>query len=680
MGSGAGRGAGLRTSRVGLVRDFTPGDHASVEAALADLKVLGVRELRTRVSWAHAATAEGAVWYRWLMQRLSQEVGVLPCLVGTPPGLGGGRECAPPKDARAFGEFVELFLAEHGRVVEWVELWDEPRSLASYDWRLDPAWETFTTMVAEGAKRAHAAGKRVVLGGMSPVDPAWLDGLLARLGPDALDAVGVHGWPDTHDAPWTGWRTWLEPVEDVLARRRSRAEVWITSAGYSTWRHGERRQVAEFLDAAAAAVPRMYWDGLCDAGSVEDVLEEGTDERDLYLGLKRADGRPKLLYRLWAECGLVGLAEGFRQLGQARGVRPERQVVVFGGAGFIGCNVANAYLEEGRRVLIYDNLGRAGVEKNLRWLKARHGDRLDVEVADIRDAASVRSAVRQAGEVFHFGAQVAVTTSLDGPTHDFEVNARGTFNVLEALRAMDTPASLVFTSTNKVYGGLPGLRFVAGAGRYEPLDTDIRAQGISERCALDFESPYGCSKGAADQYVLDWARSYGLRATVFRMSCIYGPRQFGTEDQGWVAHFLIRALKGQPITLYGDGMQVRDILFVEDLVRAFRLAQAKMDTVSGQAFNIGGGPTRTVSLLELLELIEELVGQRPDVRHEDWRTGDQRYYVSDTRKFQAATGWAPQVGVREGVTRLLGWLEEMLEGRPSRAVRQEPVPLETFAG
>ncbi len=665
-------GAGLRTSRVGLVRDFTPGDHASVEAALADLKVLGVRELRTRVSWAHAATPEGASWHRWLMQRLSHDVCVLPCLVG------GGRESAPPREPRAYGDFVERFLSEHGRFVEWVELWDEPRNLASYDWRLDPAWETFTAMVAEGAKRAHAAGKRVVLGGMSPVDPPWLDGLLERLGPDALDAVGVHGWPDTHDSPWTGWRAWLEPVEDVLARRGSRAEVWITSAGYSTWRHGERRQVAEFLDAASAQVPRMYWDGLCDAGSEEDVPDEGTDERDAFLGLKRADGSPKLLYRLWEECGLAGLAEGFRRLGHARGARPERQVVIFGGAGFIGCNVADAYLEEGRRVLVYDNLSRPGVEKNLSWLKERHGARLDVEVADLRDAASVRGAVRHAGEVFHLGAQVAVTTSLDAPTHDFEVNARGTLNVLEALRAMDTPAPLLFTSTNKVYGSLPGLRFVAGARRYEPLDPDIRAQGISERRTLDFESPYGCSKGTADQYVLDWARSYGLRATVFRMSCVYGPRQFGTEDQGWVAHFLLRALKGQPLTLYGDGLQVRDLLFVDDLVRAFQLALAKLDTVSGQAFNIGGGPTRTVSLLELLELLEELVGHRPDVRHEDWRSGDQRYYVSDTRKFQAATGWVPRVGVREGLTRLLGWLEELLRGRPT--VPREPVPLETHAG
>jgi CDP-paratose 2-epimerase len=358
----------------------------------------------------------------------------------------------------------------------------------------------------------------------------------------------------------------------------------------------------------------------------------------------------------------------------------ERQVVIFGGAGFIGSNVAQSYLSEGRHVLIFDNLSRPGVEKNLRWLQEQHGDRLQVEPGDVRDSQAVRSALWHASEVFHFAAQVAVTTSLDGPVHDFEVNARGTLNVLEGLRAMDTPAPLVFTSTNKVYGGLRGQRFAAEARRYQPLDAGTRAEGISEQCPLDFESPYGCSKGTADQYVLDYARSYGLRTTVFRMSCIYGPRQFGTEDQGWVAHFLIRTLKRQPITLYGDGMQVRDILFVEDLVRAFRLAQARMDRVSGEAFNIGGGPERTVSLLELLDLIEELTGQRPKVSLEDWRTGDQRYYVSDTRKFQAATGWAPRVGVHEGVERLLLWLEDMLEEETPRHPVTLQEPFENHAG
>ncbi|HYO70740.1 MAG TPA: NAD-dependent epimerase/dehydratase family protein [Archangium sp.] len=356
----------------------------------------------------------------------------------------------------------------------------------------------------------------------------------------------------------------------------------------------------------------------------------------------------------------------------------EKRVVIFGGAGFIGSNVADHYLSEGRRVLVFDNVSRAGVERNLRWLKSRHGELLSVEVADIRDEKAVRRAVRHAEEVFHFAAQVAVTTSLESPVHDFEVNARGTLNVLEALRAMDEPAPLLFTSTNKVYGGLPGLELVQDGHRYGPREAGTRAHGISECCPLDFESPYGCSKGAADQYVLDYGRSFGLRTAVFRMSCIYGPRQFGTEDQGWVAHFLIRALQGQPITLYGDGKQVRDILFIEDLVRAFRLAQANIDKLQGQAFNIGGGPERTVSLLELLELIAERTGRAPEVRFEDWRTGDQRYYVSDTRKFQEATGWAPQVGVEQGVSQLHAWLETLAEERTNKpAVTGEA--LEAFA-
>lgn len=680
--NGAGRVA-HRTSRVGLVQSFAVGDRAGVEQALADMRALGERELRTVVSWADAVTPEGEAWYGWLMRRLSQEVSVLPCLWGTPVGLGGAPgPAAPPREPRAYGDFVEDFLQRHGRAVEWVELWDAPQDVARYDWRLDASWEAFCAMVGDAARRARALGRRVVLGGMSPVEPLWLDRVLAWCGPEVFDAVGVQGWPDSYDTPWAGWQAWLEPVRQVLAAQGSSAELWITAAGYSTWRHDERRQLEAFLDAAAAPAARMYWEGLREGAGVEEEAEAApADPRAHHFGLKREDGSPKLLYRLWAEAGLTGLAEHVRQLGASRAsrLRPERRVVVLGGAGFIGANVAHAYLSEGQRVLIFDSLHRPGVERNLRWLREMHGERVDVEVADVRDAHAVRRAVRHAREVYHFAAQVAVTTSLDAPEHDFEVNARGTLNVLEALRAEEEPAPLLFTSTNKVYGCLTGLRLESNGRRYEPVDAELRARGISERCHLDFESPYGCSKGAADQYVLDWARSYGLPTAVFRMSCIYGPRQFGTEDQGWVAHFLLCALKGEPLTLYGDGMQVRDILYVGDLVRAMRLAQQRMDTLSGRAFNIGGGPSRTVSLLELLELIEELVGRRPEVRFQEWRTGDQRYYVSDTRAFEAATGWRPEVGLREGVTRLHAWLEELLGGRVQRPPRTWE-PLENFAG
>jgi CDP-paratose 2-epimerase len=338
--------------------------------------------------------------------------------------------------------------------------------------------------------------------------------------------------------------------------------------------------------------------------------------------------------------------------------RSASPVLITGGSGFIGTNLAHRLLSAGQPVLLFDSLARPGVEQNLRWLHDTHGKLVEIMVADVRNVEAVRRAVQRASQVFHFAAQVAVTTSLSDPVEDFEVNARGTLNVLEAIRAQATPPPMVFTSTNKVYGALDDIDLRRRNLRYEPTDSSIGESGVSERRPLDFHSPYGCSKGTADQYVLDYARSYGLQSIVFRMSCIYGAHQFGTEDQGWVAHFLIRALKGQPITLYGDGRQVRDILSVDDLVDAFLLAQRHMASHTGQAFNIGGGPGNTISLLELLDLIAELLGRRPEVRFESWRTGDQRYYVSDTTKFQRATGWTPRISIPEGLDRLLQWLTE----------------------
>lgn len=335
-----------------------------------------------------------------------------------------------------------------------------------------------------------------------------------------------------------------------------------------------------------------------------------------------------------------------------------KPTLITGGAGFVGTNLAHRLLGAGHSVLLYDNLSRAGVEQNWEWLRRTHGDRVQLMVADLRDADRLKQAVYQAGQVFHLAAQVAVTSSLIDPLSDFEVNARGTLNLLEALRGMDAPPPLVFTSTNKVYGGLDDIALRCRGERYEPSALDQRSAGISEERPLDFHSPYGCSKGAADQYVLDYARTFGLPAVVFRMSCIYGPHQFGTEDQGWVAHFLIRALEGKPITVYGDGMQVRDVLFVEDLAEAFLFAQANMERLSGQAFNIGGGPGNTLSLLNLLDMIHQNYGSAPTVSFQDWRPGDQRYYVSDTRKFLSATGWAPRVDVARGIDRLSHWLCE----------------------
>jgi CDP-paratose 2-epimerase len=331
-------------------------------------------------------------------------------------------------------------------------------------------------------------------------------------------------------------------------------------------------------------------------------------------------------------------------------------VVITGGAGFVGANLADRLAGQGERVLVYDSLARPGVEANAEWLKQRHGARVQIEMADVRDPYALWDAVQWATAVYHFAAQVAVTTSLDDPAADFEVNARGTFNLLEALRRRGDPPPLVFTSTNKVYGALEGLDLEASTSRYAPADEALAAFGIAETQPLAFCSPYGCSKGAADQYVLDFARSFGLPATVLRMSCIFGPRQLGTEDQGWVAHFLRAALRAEPITIYGDGRQVRDLLYVGDLVEALLLARAGIGDLSGQPFNLGGGPGRAVSLLDVLRLIERLNGEAPRVAFAAWRPADQLYYVSDTRAFGARTGWRPQVDVETGLTRLWQWL------------------------
>jgi CDP-paratose 2-epimerase len=331
-----------------------------------------------------------------------------------------------------------------------------------------------------------------------------------------------------------------------------------------------------------------------------------------------------------------------------------RYALITGGAGFIGTNVAARLATLGHNVLVFDNLSRPGVERNIQWLRQQYGRRIFTEFADVSDRLALRRAVRGASQVYHFAAQVAVTTSYSDPRLDFETNVAGTHNLLEELRRIESPPSLIYTSTNKVYGHLGDYPLRETPTRYEPAEGP--ETGIDERRPLDFRTPYGCSKGAADQYVLDYSRSFGIPAVVFRMSCIYGSHQCGNEDQGWVAHFLIRALEGEPITLYGDGKQVRDILYAEDLVDAFLAAQRKMPALAGNAYNIGGGPQNAVSLLELVERIGLIAGDRPAIRFESWRPGDQRYYVSNTRRFQAATGWSPRVIAAEGVRRLYEWL------------------------
>ncbi|HEY5958166.1 MAG TPA: SDR family NAD(P)-dependent oxidoreductase [Polyangiaceae bacterium] len=342
--------------------------------------------------------------------------------------------------------------------------------------------------------------------------------------------------------------------------------------------------------------------------------------------------------------------------------RPQHNeyVLITGGAGFIGTNLAKSLATAGHRVVVLDNFSRDGVENNASFLRRHFSQQVEIVRGDCRDSQLIAELVAGATQVFHFAAQVAVTTSLTHPTLDFDVNARGTLVLLEAIRSCPIRPPLVYTSTNKVYGALDDLPLTRRAARYEPLDVNVRDNGISEARPLAFHSPYGCSKGTADQYVIDYAHSYDMNNVVFRMSCIYGPHQCGNEDQGWVAHFVARAVTQQPITIYGDGLQVRDILNVTDLVRAFTLAMERIELIKGRAFNIGGGPSYTVSLLEVVELIKGQTGECVDLRFSDSRRGDQRYFVSDTRLFHSATGWRPVVSATEGVAQLRAWMVHSL--------------------
>jgi len=350
----------------------------------------------------------------------------------------------------------------------------------------------------------------------------------------------------------------------------------------------------------------------------------------------------------------------------------KRSVLIFGGAGFIGSNWASWLLENtDARVHVFDNLSRRGVRYNLESLKKISGKsgRLKITVCDVRQSAEVERAVRDAGEIYHFAAQVAVTTSVIDPQVDFDINLRGTFNILEAIRKAGHKPFFLFTSTNKVYGELNDHSLVSRPSRYEFRDV----RGITEGQPLDFHSPYGCSKGAADQYVHDYARMFGIPSVVFRMSCIAGQRQFGNEDQGWVAHFLYTAMQRMPLVIYGDGRQVRDVLCVDDLIRGFEAVRRNQEITRGQVYNVGGGQTNTTSLLELIAQIEKLIGRPVEYVKDDARPGDQLVYVTDYSKLTRDTGWKPQVSVRQTLMRIQDWWKQNRDVFEPVRVTPEPV-------
>jgi CDP-paratose 2-epimerase len=329
-------------------------------------------------------------------------------------------------------------------------------------------------------------------------------------------------------------------------------------------------------------------------------------------------------------------------------------IVITGGAGFIGVNAAEAFIREGWRVIVFDNLSRKGTDLNLRYLRQKYPAECEFVLGDVRyDYFSLLHTVARAQVVLHLAAQVAVTTSIVHPIEDFEINARGSFNVLEAVRQAGNKPLVIYSSTNKVYGGMPDVVCVKSATRYSFRDFP---DGIAEDRPLDFHSPYGCSKGSADQYVHDYGRIYGIPTVVFRQSCIYGQRQFGIEDQGWVAWFTIAALLERPITIYGDGLQVRDLLHVDDLVGVYRCAASDATRAAGKIFNMGGGPKRTLSLLELLAFLEQRLAKKIPVAFAEPRAGDQPVFVADIRKAERELDWHPAIDPLPGIDRLFDWI------------------------
>lgn len=336
--------------------------------------------------------------------------------------------------------------------------------------------------------------------------------------------------------------------------------------------------------------------------------------------------------------------------------------LIVGGAGFIGCNFAEALLRRGDKVIIFDNLSRQGTIHNLTYLMENFPS-VEYVIDDIRSTQSKLSElVEEVDVVYHLAAQPAVTTSVKSPREDFKINALGTFNLMEALRKSDRKPPVIYASTNKVYGKIKDLVIKETDKRYKSSFI-----GITEEYPLDFHSPYGCSKGSGDQYVRDYARIYGLQTVVMRQSCIYGKRQYGAEDQGWISWFIIAAIFGRQINICGNGKQVRDILYVEDLFEAWDLVTKNIDTTSGEIYNVGGGNNFTLSLLEFIDILEDYLDMKVDFSYSDWRPGDQLCYISSISKISRDVGWKPKTDIRNILHELITWTEDNIYLKGTRS-------------
>ncbi len=338
----------------------------------------------------------------------------------------------------------------------------------------------------------------------------------------------------------------------------------------------------------------------------------------------------------------------------------KNKFLITGGAGFIGSNLANFLLSQGAEVTIYDNLSRKMVKNNLRWLKENTGGgKLEIIIDDVRNRDSLYRAIKNKDVIFHLAAQTAITDSVSNPMDDFEINTIGTINLLEGIRRHNPHAAALYSSTNKVYGSMESLKYGQTKNKFIFLDKNFK-DGIDESFPLDFHSPYGCSKGAADQYFHDYSRIYGLKTVVFRQSCIYGKRQFGNEDQGWVAHFLKKILQREEISIYGNGKQVRDILYIDDLIDAYLRAVNKINNIKGNIYNIGGGSKNKVSLIELIKILEKKLNKSASYSFKEWRPGDQKIFFCNNQKAYKELGWEAKTGIDEGLNKLFEWVVQII--------------------
>lgn len=677
---------------IGVIEWFRPGEYEHVEDVLSDMKTLGIQELRTEISWADWFTTHGIEWYDWLLPRLAGEVNLLPCVTYTPPSISlAGRSSSPPKNPKDYADFIDVLITRYGQHFEWIELWNEPNNINDWDWRLDPSWRIFSEMIGGAAYWAQHRGKKTVLAGMSPTDPYWLELMCRRNVLQYINAVGIHGFPGTWEHDWNDWSVPISKVSSVLQQYQVTPELWITEAGYSTWKYDEHQQIKEFVRALNTDVQRVYWYAAYDLHPAlphQDGFHK--DERHYHFGMKHSCGKPKLLFREWAARGVNNLKE----LSEIDNIQPKkivqkkkssitslfqagtdrRHIVITGGAGFIGSNLASRLLANGERVLIYDNLSQPGSDRNLQWLKESFEGELQIRIADIRDSYALGEALYHSKQVYHLAAQTSVDISASAPYEDYQINAGGTLGLLECLRSLSQPPTLVYTSTSKVYGPLSEIELVRELTRYIPQNQQIRRHGIDESFSLNYFSPFASSKGTSDQYVLQYARTYSLPAVVLRLGTVYGPHQLVQGEQGWVTQFIQRAFNQEPIILNGDGMQVRDLLYVDDLIDALILAQSNITRMSGEAFNIGGGQSNTLSLLEFIQMIESLHGEKPYIRLTDWRIGDQKYYVSNNRKLEQLIDWSPTVKVQDGISALYEWhVQELAERSADYVIQEEAI-------